>query len=89
MFGQIELENFVGLMSMPQDYQSAWTGGMADLTGATYKPLVCYGKQQVHGTNYFFIAEQTFVSNPEVRRVVKLAINEFCGEYSLAGVKEI
>ena len=29
MLGQIKLENFVGLMSLPQKPQSAWTGALA------------------------------------------------------------
>lgn len=89
MLGKMELENFIGLTSMPQGYASAWMGAMTELTGATYKPLMCVGKQRVHGTNYYFIAEQTLVSNPEVRRLVKAVINADCGEYKLVGVEEI
>ena len=89
MLGKIELENFIGLTSMPQGYASAWSGAMNDLTGATYKPLMCIARQRVHGTNYYFIAEQTLITNPEVRRLVKAVINEDCGEYKLVGVEEI
>lgn len=88
------MENFVGLMSLPQKPQSAWTGALGELVGATYKPLIYIGEQQVHGVNYWFIAEQTLVTNPPIRRLVKLGINENLNEdgdveYRLIGVQEI
>ena len=88
MLGQIELENFAGLTTMPQDYASAWCA-VEDLVGANYKPIICAGKQQVHGTNYYFIAEQTLVTNPPVRRLVKMAINGLNGEYKVIGIEAI
>ena len=94
MFGQIVLENFVGLMSLPQRPQSAWTGAIESIVGASYKPLIYIGEQKVHGINYWFIAEQTLITNPPVRRLVKLGINENRDEdgdveYKLIGVQEI
>ena len=37
----------------------------------------------MRGTNYWFIAEQTLVTAKPERHVVKLAVNEFNGEYAL------
>mgnify|MGYP007101900673 CR=1 FL=1 len=90
MFGKIQLENFIGITKMPQDAASAWSS-LEDLIGASYKPLLYLGKQVVKGTNYYFIAEQELMTNPIIRRVVKLAINEFNGEYELVddSVEEI
>lgn len=85
MFGKIQLEKFEGITTMPQDAASAWSGGMEGLVGADYKPLLYLGKQIVKGVNYWFIAEQTLVTHPPIRRVVKLAINEFNGAYELVG----
>lgn len=82
MFGAIELEKFDGLTKMPQEYASAWTA-VEGLVGASYKPLLCLGKQVVKGTDYFFIAEQTFMTYPVRRRVIKLTIHGFNGEYEL------
>lgn len=82
MFGAIELEKFDGITKMPQDYASAWTA-VEGLVGASYKPLLCLGKQVVKGTDYFFIAEQTFMTYPVRRRVIKLTIHGFNGEYEL------
>lgn len=62
---------------------------MEGLVGASYKPLLYYGKQLVNGVNYYFIAEQTLVTNPPIRRIVKLVIHEKDGEYKLASVEEI
>ena len=84
MFGKIELENFVGLTSMPQAAASAWTA-VNGLLGATYKPLLYLGKQTVKGTDYFFIAEHTQVTNPPTRRVISMTIHGFNGKYELVG----
>ena len=90
MFGKIELAEFKGLTSMPQKAASAWTGfEELGLVGASYKPLLYLGSQVVKGTNHFFIAEQTLVTNPPVRKVVLMAINEYNGEYELAKVEDI
>lgn len=82
MFGKIELEQFKGITTMPQEAASA-ISAIDGLVGATYKPLLYLGKQPVKGINYFFVAEQTLVTNPPIRRVVKLAINFFDGKYEL------
>ncbi|MBR6887069.1 MAG: hypothetical protein IKN16_01320 [Selenomonadaceae bacterium] len=90
MFGKIQLEQFTGLTSMPQDFASAWSGsGVDQLVGASYKPLMCVGKQQVKGTNYIFLAEQKLIVHPPLRRVVKLTINKFGDAYELVDVEEI
>lgn len=85
MFGQIELENFIGLTKMPQAAASAWEGAFEGLVGASYIPLVYLGNQTVNGELYYFIAGQTLTTYPTVRRVVKLAILEKDGEYRLVG----
>lgn len=86
--GQMELEHFEGLTSMPQEFASAWCI-MEGLVGASYKPLLCLGSQLVNGKNFFFIAEQTIITNPAIRRVVKVVINKSAGHYELIGVEEI
>ncbi len=83
MFGKMQLEQFTGLTSMPQKAASAWSGAIEGLVGASYKPLLYLGKQVVKGVDYFFIAEQTLITNPPIRRVVMLVINEFDGKYEL------
>ena len=83
MFGKIELEEFAGLTSMPQKAASAWSGAIDGLVGASYKPLLYLGKQVVKGVDHFFVAEQTLITNPPVRRIVMLVINEFNGKYEL------
>ncbi|MBR4153370.1 MAG: hypothetical protein IKT98_10485 [Selenomonadaceae bacterium] len=82
MFGSIQLEQFEGLTTMPQEYASAWSA-VENLCGAGYKPLLCLGKQVAKGVDYFFLSEQTLVTQPPVRRVVSFAINEFQGEYTI------
>lgn len=84
MLGKIEFEEFAGLTDMPQRAASAWsameTGG---LVGASYKPLLYVGTQIVKGVNHWFIAEQTLVTNPPVKHIVAIAINEFNGVYAI------
>lgn len=81
MFGQLKLEQF-NSCGLPQKAASAWSA-VSDLIGAEYKPLIYLGAQQVHGTNYYFVAEQTLMTNPIIRRVIKLVIYELNGEYKL------
>lgn len=84
MLGKIDFEEFKGLTSMPQKAASAWSAlETSGIVGASYKPLVYVGKQQVHGTNYWFIAEQTLVTATPVRRIVTIAINECDGVYTI------
>ena len=79
MLGNIQLENFKELTSMPQKACSAVT----DLCGALFKPILYVGTQQVHGVNHFFIAEETQITLGGERRLVMLAVNENNGEYAL------
>lgn len=81
MFGKIQLENF-DACKLPQKAASAWAA-VEDLIGATYKPLIYLGEQIVNGTNYYFIAEQTLMTHPLIRRVIKFAIYEHDGEYQM------
>ncbi len=57
----------------------------AELTGARYRVVAYYGTQPVRGTNYLFIAEQTLTTAKIERHLVKLAVNEFQGEFTLVG----
>lgn len=82
MFGTFELEQFEGLTKMPQEAASAWSA-VENLVGCGYKPLLYLGKQVARGTDYLFVAEQTFETSPPMRRVVNFTINEFQGKYEL------
>lgn len=75
MFGKINLVNFSGVTEMPQEVATAWHDAVAEFVGVSYKPLLYLGEQLVHGINYYFIAEQTFMTSPPFRRIVLLAIN--------------
>lgn len=85
MFGKIQLANFDNVeVKLPQGAASAMSAieGL-ELAGANYKVLLYLGEQQVNGTNYYFVALQTRPTNPIVRRVVKIAVNELDGKYEL------
>ena len=83
MFGKIEFENFEGLNAMPQKAASAWSAADNGLCGASYKPLLYIGEQVAKGTNYWFIAEQTLITNQTVKHIVTIAINEYNGVYAI------
>ena len=84
MLGAIQFENFEGLTKMPQKAASAWSAiGGGGLAGASYKPLVYVGQQVARGTNHWFIAEQTLTTNPPVKHIVTIAINEFNGVFAV------
>lgn len=80
MLGQIELENFKGLTQMPQKAASAW-GAVDKIIGAKYVPLLYVGKQLVHGTNHYFLAEQTLTTSGQERSIVTICINESGGKF--------
>lgn len=81
MFGTFQLEQFKEY-NLSQEAASAWSA-VENLIGVGYKPLLYVGKQVAKGTDYLFIAEQTILSNPPVRRVINFTINEFQGKYEL------
>ena len=83
MFGKIDFVEFEGLSKMPQEAASAWSAVDGGLCGASYKPLLFVGKQVAKGTNYWFIAEQTLVTNPPVKHIVTIAVNAFNGTYAI------
>ena len=83
MFGQMQLEQFTPLTSMPQKAASAWDGAFTpEMVGVTFKPLLYLGSQVVNGTLHWFIAERTQPYRFEIRNVVKLAILEKDGQYT-------
>jgi len=83
MLGAIKFEDFEGLTNMPQHAASAWSSIETGLVGASYKPLLYVGTQLVKGVNHWFICEQTLATNPPVKHIVALAVNEFNGVYAI------
>jgi len=81
MFGQIELNDFEAC-KLTQEAATAW-GALDGIVGASYEPILYLGKQQVKGTNHFFLALQTLTTLPVIRRVVTLAINQYGGKSEL------
>ena len=81
MFGTFQLENFKAC-ELPQDAASAWSA-VEEIVGCGYKPLIYVGKQVGRGIDYVFVAEQTILSNPPVRRVVSFTVNCLNGNYEL------
>ena len=83
--GEIELNIITDMTKLPQKIASAASAiENSGLTGASYKPILFVGTQTVRGINYWFFAEQTLVTNPPVKRIVKLAVNEFQGKFRIA-----
>lgn len=81
--GAIKFEDFKGLTSMPQKAATAWAAATEGLLGVGYVPLVFVGTQPVRGVNYWFIALKTLVTAEPKKEIVKMAINEFQGEYAI------
>ena len=83
--GAIEFNIITDMTKLPQKIASAASAiENAGLMGASYKPILFVGTQTVRGINYWFFAEQTLVTNPPVKRIVKLAVNEFQGKFEIA-----
>ena len=84
MVGAIEFNIITDMTKLPQRVASAASAmGTAEITGASYKPIVYVGTQPVRGTNYWFIAEQTLITNPPKKVLVTIAVNEFQGKFEI------
>lgn len=89
MFGKMKLAQFKEV-TMPQKAQSAWDGsGLNEIIGAEYKPVLFVGEQLVQGTNFIYYAEQTLMDLGRDRRLVRIVINEFSGEYKTESIEVI
>lgn len=88
MTGGIEFNIITDMTKLPQRAASAASAiETAELTGASYKPLMYVGTQIVRGVNHWFICEQTLVTARPEKHIVKLAVNEFQGKFELVGNK--
>ena len=88
MTGAIEFNIITDMTKLPQKAASAASAiETAELTGASYKPIMYVGTQVVRGVNYWFICEQTLVTARPEKHIVKLAVNEFQGKFELVGNK--
>jgi len=84
MMGGIEFNIITDMTKLPQRAASAASAiETAELTGASYKPIMYVGTQIVRGVNYWFICEQTIITAHPKKKIVKLAVNEFQGEFKL------
>lgn len=84
MTGAIEFNIITDMTKLPQKAASAMSAiETAELTGASYKPIMYVGTQIVRGVNYWFICEQTIITAHPKKKIVKLAVNEFQGEFKL------
>ena len=92
MLGQINLAQFPECR-LPQKAQSAFDAVFGNMVGASYKSVLYKGDELVHGMNYYIFAEETIITNPPVRRLVLVCINERRNkdgevEYNLVGIEE-
>ena len=88
MTGAIEFNIITDMTKLPQKVASAASAiETAELTGASYKPLIYVGTQVVRGVNYWFICQVTTVTAQPKKKIVKLAVNEFQGKFELVGNK--
>lgn len=83
MLGAIKFEEFEGLSKMPQRAATAWGAVDGTLVGASFKPLLYVGTQVAKGVNHWFIVEETMTTNPPVKHITTLAINEYNGIYAI------
>lgn len=88
MTGAIEFNIITDMTKLPQKVASAASAiETAELTGASYKPIMYVGTQVVRGVNHWFICEQTLITAHPKKKIVKLAVNEFQGKFELVGNK--
>lgn len=86
MTGAIEFNIITDMTKLPQKVASAASAiETAELTDASYKPIMYVGTQIVRGVNYWFICEQTLITAHPKKKIVKLAVNEFQGKFEVVG----
>ena len=84
MYGEIEYAEFKAITEMPQEAATAWGAfEMSGLVGAKYKPVLYVGTQLAKGRNYIFIAEQILMDKEFDKKLVKIKINDYNGQYSI------
>lgn len=91
-FGKVQLLDFAECTEFPQEFASASAAiSSEELCGAKYKIILPLGASVTKGINFFFLCEETFVTNPPARRLVVVAVNEFEGNYSVVkeSIKEV
>ena len=82
--GAIEFNVITDMTQLPQRIASASaTIENAGLVEASYKPIIYFGAQVVHGVKYWFFAEQTLITNPPKKRIVKMAVIEVQGKFEI------
>lgn len=82
--GAIEYDVITDMTQLPQKIASAASViENAGLVGASYKPIIYFGAQITRGVNYCFFAEQTLITNPPKKNIVKMKVNEFQGEFAI------
>ena len=73
---------------MPQKVASAF-GNVEHILGCTYKAIAYLGKQQVNGTNYAILAEQTVITGEDTKNAVIMIFNEKADSNDIAWVGTI
>ncbi len=86
----------VAVEKLPQKVATGFAQVFGEFAGAGYVPLVYCGSQVVNGTNYMIICEQTLVTNPPAKHVVKVVLHEtlpgedaIMGEFSILSIETI
>ncbi len=58
--------------------------------GCEIKPVLYCGEQLVSGHNYMYICESTMITNPPIRKLIKVVVNESLdGKYSEIDCQEL
>ena len=60
--------------NLPQEVATAFSKVVEHMAGAKYVPALYCAKQLVSGTNHMLICEQTLVTNPATKHIVKTVL---------------
>ncbi len=90
MFGEMELNKNLKSVNLPQRLASGFTALTNEMTGADYKPVLFCGTQVVKGMNYYLICVQTLITNPVIKKLVKMTLNESPdGAFSVVSIERM
>jgi 6-phosphogluconolactonase/glucosamine-6-phosphate isomerase/deaminase len=62
--------------TLPEKVATGFSEVFNNIVGATYIPLVYVGSQVVNGVNHAIVAEQTIITDPHIKNIVLIVLNE-------------
>ena len=75
---------------LPQKLATGFSEVTKEIVGASYEPVLYCATQLVAGTNHMLICNQTLVTNPPKKSIVKMILHETLdGKFIILSIENI